>query len=101
MLDSYLTSRIELTAGDPRRFASTSLSSNESKNETEGSKQRCGAFGISTLLVARAPCDERREMSVTLDGQNLFDEQQLEIELSSLNRDSIERAVAGLDGAEQ
>jgi hypothetical protein len=37
-------------------------------------------------------------MSVTLDGQNLFDEQQLEIELSSLNRDSIERAVAGLDG---
>ena len=37
-------------------------------------------------------------MSVTLDGQNLFDEQQLEIEQDSLNRDSIERAVAGLDG---
>ncbi len=37
-------------------------------------------------------------MIVTLDGQNLFDEQQLEIEQDSLNRDSIERAVAGLDG---
>jgi len=37
-------------------------------------------------------------MSVTLDGQNLFNEQQLEIEQDSLNRDSIERAVAGLDG---
>ena len=37
-------------------------------------------------------------MSVTLDGQNLFDEQPLEIEQDSLNRDSIERAVAGLDG---
>jgi len=37
-------------------------------------------------------------MSVTLDGQNLFDEQQLEIEQDSLNRDSIERAVSGLDG---
>jgi len=28
----------------------------------------------------------------------LFDEQQLEIEQDSLNRDSIEKAVAGLDG---
>jgi len=37
-------------------------------------------------------------MSVTLDGQILFDEQQLEIEQDSLNRDSIERAVVGLDG---
>ncbi len=37
-------------------------------------------------------------MSVTLDGQNLFNEQQLDIEQDSLNRDSIERAVAGLDG---
>jgi len=37
-------------------------------------------------------------MSVTLDGQILFDEQQFEIEQDSLNRDSIERAVAGLDG---
>ena len=37
-------------------------------------------------------------MSTTLDGQNLFDEQQLEIELGSFSRDSIERAVAGLDG---
>ena len=37
-------------------------------------------------------------MRVTLDGQNLFDEQQLEIEIDSINRSSIERAVAGLDG---
>jgi hypothetical protein len=37
-------------------------------------------------------------MRVTLDGQNLFDEQQLEIEPGSTNRSSIERAVAGLDG---
>jgi hypothetical protein len=37
-------------------------------------------------------------MRVTLDGQDLFDEQQLEIEAGSINRDSIERAVAGLDG---
>ena len=37
-------------------------------------------------------------MSVTLDGQNLFDQQQLEIEPDSFSRDSIERAVSGLDG---
>lgn len=37
-------------------------------------------------------------MRITLDGQNLFDEQQLEIETGSINRSSIERAVAGLDG---
>jgi len=37
-------------------------------------------------------------MSVTLDGQRLFDEQQLEIEIDSLGRDSMERAIAGLDG---
>jgi hypothetical protein len=37
-------------------------------------------------------------MRVTLDGQNLFDEQQLEIEPGSVSRDSIERTVAGLDG---
>ncbi|MBN1805316.1 MAG: hypothetical protein JW837_08705 [Sedimentisphaerales bacterium] len=37
-------------------------------------------------------------MRVTLDGQNLFDEQQLQIEPGSINRVSIERAVAGLDG---
>jgi hypothetical protein len=37
-------------------------------------------------------------MRVTLDEQNLFDEQQLEIEPGSITRDSIERAVAGLDG---
>jgi hypothetical protein len=37
-------------------------------------------------------------MGVTLDGQNLFDEQQLEIEPASMTRASIEKAVAGLDG---
>lgn len=37
-------------------------------------------------------------MSAALDGQNLFDSQQLEIELGSISRDSIERAVPGLDG---
>ena len=37
-------------------------------------------------------------MGVTLDGQNLFDEQQLEIQPGSLSRDSIERTIAGLDG---
>jgi hypothetical protein len=37
-------------------------------------------------------------MVLTLDGQSLFDEQQLEIEPSSLRRDSIEKAVPGLDG---
>lgn len=37
-------------------------------------------------------------MSVSLDGQALFDEQQLEIEPGSFSRDSIERAVPGLDG---
>jgi len=37
-------------------------------------------------------------MSVSLDGQALFDEQQLEVEPGSFSRDSIERAVPGLDG---
>ena len=37
-------------------------------------------------------------MSTALDGQSLFDEQQLEIELGGVSRDSIERAVPGLDG---
>ncbi len=37
-------------------------------------------------------------MSTTLNGQSLFDEQQLEIELGSVSRDSIERMVPGLDG---
>jgi len=37
-------------------------------------------------------------MSVTLDGQNLFDEQDLKIEQGSISRDSMERAVSGLDG---
>ena len=37
-------------------------------------------------------------MSVTLDGQNLFDEQDLKIERGSVSRDSIERTMSGLDG---
>ncbi|MGA1980346.1 MAG: hypothetical protein ABSG99_07295 [Sedimentisphaerales bacterium] len=37
-------------------------------------------------------------MSATLDGQNLFDEQDLKIELGSVGRDSIELTVPGLDG---
>jgi hypothetical protein len=37
-------------------------------------------------------------MSATLDGQNLFDEQNLKIEQDSIRRDSIERTVSGLDG---
>ena len=37
-------------------------------------------------------------MSVTLDGQVLFDQQQLEIEAGSFSRNSIEAAVPGLDG---
>jgi hypothetical protein len=37
-------------------------------------------------------------MSATLDGQNLFDEQDLKIEQDSIGRDSIERTVPGLDG---
>jgi hypothetical protein len=37
-------------------------------------------------------------MSTTLDGQALFDEQQLEIEVGSFSRGRTERAVAGLDG---
>jgi len=37
-------------------------------------------------------------MSATLDGQNLFDEQDLKIEQGSISRDSMERVVSGLDG---
>ena len=37
-------------------------------------------------------------MSTSLDGQALFDEQQLEIAIGSSGRDSIERTVPGLDG---
>lgn len=37
-------------------------------------------------------------MDIALDGQSLFDGQQLEIELGGFSRDSIERAVPGLDG---
>ena len=37
-------------------------------------------------------------MGTALDGQSLFDEQQLGIELGSVNRASMERTIAGLDG---
>ncbi|MGE5296960.1 MAG: hypothetical protein ACM3VT_19225 [Solirubrobacterales bacterium] len=37
-------------------------------------------------------------MSVTLDGQAIFEEQGLTISVGSPNRASLERAVAGLDG---
>ena len=37
-------------------------------------------------------------MSLTLDGNALFDEQELRIEVGSPNRTRIERAVCGLDG---
>ncbi|MBW8038514.1 MAG: hypothetical protein FVQ85_00780 [Planctomycetes bacterium] len=37
-------------------------------------------------------------MGIALDGQSLFDGQQLEIELGGFSRDSIERTVPGLDG---
>lgn len=37
-------------------------------------------------------------MSITLDGQDLFDTQHVEIDFGSLRRDSIERSVAGVDG---
>jgi hypothetical protein len=37
-------------------------------------------------------------MNTTLDGQEIFDRQQLEIEIGSFSRDSIERTVPGLDG---
>jgi len=37
-------------------------------------------------------------MSITLDGNALFDEQELRIEVGSPSRACIERAVCGLDG---
>jgi len=37
-------------------------------------------------------------MNVTLDGQNLFDQQQLEVEPDSIIRACVEKAVSGLDG---
>jgi len=37
-------------------------------------------------------------MSVTIDGQLLFDEHDLQIEAGSWGRDSIERGMPGLDG---
>ena len=37
-------------------------------------------------------------MNTTLDEQKVFDQQQLEIEVGSFSRDSIERSVPGLDG---
>ncbi len=37
-------------------------------------------------------------MTITLDGQNLFEERMSEIELGSAGRDSIDRTIAGADG---
>jgi len=37
-------------------------------------------------------------MSTTLDKQELFDEQGLQIESESVHRDAVERKVSGLDG---
>jgi hypothetical protein len=37
-------------------------------------------------------------VSTTLDGQRLFNEQQLEIKLESIQRDFVGRSIAGLDG---
>lgn len=37
-------------------------------------------------------------MSVNLDGQVLFDDHQSQIEIDSIRRDSVERALPGLDG---
>lgn len=37
-------------------------------------------------------------MGVTLDGQSLFDRQDLKIQVGSPSRDSVERTVPGLDG---
>jgi hypothetical protein len=37
-------------------------------------------------------------MSVTLDGQSLFDEHELQIQPGSFRRESVESAVHGLDG---
>lgn len=37
-------------------------------------------------------------MSVTLDGQKIFDEEELKVEPGSVRQDSLERAVPGLDG---
>lgn len=37
-------------------------------------------------------------MNVTIDAQNLFDTQQLEIEPGSFRRNSIEKSIPGLDG---
>jgi len=37
-------------------------------------------------------------MSATLDGQILFDQQQLEVEPDSISRACVEKAVSGLDG---
>jgi hypothetical protein len=37
-------------------------------------------------------------MATTLNGQSLFDEWTLRIEVGSISRDTVERAIAGLDG---
>jgi hypothetical protein len=38
------------------------------------------------------------QMSTTLDGQKLFDEQNLKLEASSFRRESLEKTIAGVDG---
>ena len=40
-------------------------------------------------------------MSVTLDGQKVFDEKELKVEPSSVRQDSVERAVPGLRAKSQ
>ena len=37
-------------------------------------------------------------MNITLDGQNLFGNEELKVRQESIERDSAERSVAGLDG---
>lgn len=37
-------------------------------------------------------------MATTLNGQSLFDERTLRIEVGSISRDSLERSIPGLDG---
>ena len=37
-------------------------------------------------------------MRIILDGDDLFDEQEVKIEVGSISREAVERAVTGLDG---
>ena len=37
-------------------------------------------------------------MRITLDGDDLFDEQEAKIEVGSISREAVERTAAGLDG---